>query len=282
MNKFIISGFADEIDDKVDLQFKTLNELGISYFEPRGIDGKNISTLTEDEMVSLKEKMDKMGIKASSIGSPIGKMKIEDDFDKELEKFHNVIKVAKTLESKYIRMFSFYCGGENEKYRDKVMAYLKEYVKIAEKEGIILLHENEKDIYGDIPERIVDIFENVKSDNLKAVFDPANFVQCGVDTLKAFDMLKEHIEYMHIKDALSTDGSVVPAGYGNGNVKEIISSLDKMGWSGFLSLEPHLGTFGQLKQLELDDKMLSLERKSDSSTFAIAHSALLKIINNKE
>ena len=278
MNGFIISGFSDEIDDRVDIQFETLNKLGISYFEPRGIDGKNVSQLTEEEMHSLKKKMDKHGIKASSIGSPIGKMKIDGNFEEELEKLANVIKAAKILEAKYVRMFSFYCGGENEKYRDRVISYLKEYVKIAEKEGVVLLHENEKDIYGDIPERICDIFEQVKSDNFKGVFDPANFIQCGVDPLKAFDTLNEHVEYMHVKDALFSDGSVVPAGCGDGKIKEIISCLEKKGWKGFLSLEPHLGSFGQLKSLELDGKMLSLE-KSDGATFAAAYNALLKILN---
>ena len=72
MENFILSGFSDEIDASIDVQFDHLQKLGIHYFEPRGIDGKNISDLTFAETKELKQKMDNSGIKASSIGSPIG------------------------------------------------------------------------------------------------------------------------------------------------------------------------------------------------------------------
>ena len=73
-----ISGFSDEISQSVDMQFDVLNKLGIRYFEPRGIDGKNISALTDEEVILLKEKMNKAGIKVSSISSPIGKIKLTE------------------------------------------------------------------------------------------------------------------------------------------------------------------------------------------------------------
>ena len=150
---------------------------------------------------------------------------------------------------------------------------------LAEKEGVILLHENEKDIYGDIAIRCKDIFENVKSPALKGVFDPANFVQCGQKTFPdAFDMLSPYIVYMHIKDAMFSDGKVVPAGYGEGCVQEILNALYESGYEGFVSLEPHLGNFAGLADLELDDTMLQLE-ESGPDKFSLAHSALTKIIN---
>ena len=85
MSNFIISGFADEIDKNVKIQFDHLNKLGMSYYEPRFIEDKNISELNEDEAKFLKSQMDEYGIKASSIGSPIGKIKITDDFEPHME-----------------------------------------------------------------------------------------------------------------------------------------------------------------------------------------------------
>ena len=79
MREFMISGFSDEIDANIDVQFSVLNKLGIKYFEPRGINGKSIAALTDDEVAELKAKMDECGIKASSIGSPVGKVKITDE-----------------------------------------------------------------------------------------------------------------------------------------------------------------------------------------------------------
>lgn len=274
-----ISGFSDEIDSNIDIQFEVLGKLGIKYFEPRGINGKNISELCDEEVISLKEKMDKAGIKVSSIGSPIGKIKLSDDFEAHFELFKRVCRTAKMLESKYIRMFSFYHDGEEwtEEERNEVFEKLEKMIEYAKKEGIVLLHENEKDIYGDNAERCEDLMKNLYCDNFKAVFDCANFVQCGQCTLEAFEKLEKYIEYMHIKDAKKEDGTVVPAGKGDGNMEYILKTLFSKGYDGYLSLEPHLGSFEGLAALEIDDKMENLP-KGGEGTFTVAYNALCRIL----
>ena len=277
MSEFFLTGFSDEIDEKITKQFEHLKKLSISYFEPRGINGKNISDLEDSEVSSLAEEMKRYGIKASSIGSPLGKIKITDDFSPHLEKLERTIKTAKALGTRYIRMFSFYIPrGENPtNYRSEVIERLKVMTAIAAKNDIILLHENEKDIYGDIASRCKEILSEVNSPNLKAVFDPANFVQCGQDTLEAYELLKPYIVYMHIKDA-KKDGTVVPAGYGEGNVEAILKMLYEKGYEGFLSLEPHLGSFKGLENLELNDDILKREG-STPEKFTLAYDALKDI-----
>ena len=282
MLKYHISGFSDEIDSDIKVQFEHLNKLGIKYFEPRGINGTNISALTLDEAKQLKETMDKYGIKASSIGSPIGKIGIKDEFEPHLEKLAHTIEIAKILGTKYIRIFSFFIPKEDDPaiYRDEVMARMKAMTALAGKEGVILLHENEKDIYGDIAVRCKDILDTVDSDNLRAVFDPANFVQCDQVTYPdAYEMLKDHVVYMHIKDALFADNSVVPAGHGDGRVRDILKALSDRDYEGFLSLEPHLGSFDGLGDLEVGDEMLSLT-KSDAGKFTLAYNSLKKILDD--
>ena len=252
MSEFILSGFADEIDPMLDTQLKVMNELDIGYIEVRGIDAKNISKYTPEEIKEIKKKFDAAGIKVSSIGSPVGKIHITDPMDDHIAEFKNIIEIAKIMETKYIRLFSFYMPKDEEysKYRDEVLKRMKMFVDTAKGSGLVLLHENEKGIYGDTADRCLDILESVGSDILRAVFDPANFVQCGEETYpRAFDMLKDHIEYMHIKDALK-DGTVVPPGAGEGKVKEILTALKARNYSGFLSLEPHLATFVGLASLE--------------------------------
>lgn len=279
-NWYTISGFADEIDESTDIQFSHLNEIGVGYFEPRGIDGKNISDLTDDEARALKEKMDRYGIKVSSIGSPIGKIKITDDFEPHMEKLAQTIRTMKILEAKYIRMFSFYIpDGQYDEYRDEVMRRMKAMTALAEKEGIILLHENEKGIYGDTAPRCREILDTVASPNLKAVFDPANFVQCGQVTYPdGFELMKGQIEYMHIKDCLE-DGDVVPSGYGIGHVEEILKALKESGWTGFLSIEPHLGSFTGLSGLsEEDSTRLESKERSSAEKFDLAFNALNDIL----
>lgn len=281
MAYYKISGFADEIAESVDTQFEVLNKLGMGYFEPRGIDGKNISRLTDEEVAHLKERMAAAGIKISSIGSPIGKMKLEDDFTEHFAKFQRVVEIAKLLDTKYIRMFSFYhAGGDvwTAEEREVVLARLRQMIAYAKEQDIVLLHENEKDVYGDTADRCADLMKELYCDNFKAVFDPANFVQCGQDTKYAYSILKDYIEYMHIKDAILETGRVVPAGMGDGNLEYILGELFKNGYDGYLSLEPHLGSFAGLADLELDDKMLDLPQ-SGEGTFTLAYRALCDILD---
>jgi len=274
-----LSGFSDEISSDISVQFEVLNKLGIKYFEPRGIDGKNISELSEEEVLNLKEKMEMAGIKVSSVGSPVGKIKITDDFKEHFEMFKSVVKTAKVLGSKYIRIFSFYADGDwTTEKENEVFSRLEKMIAYAKENGVTLLHENEKDIFGDTKEKCLILAERLSCENFALVFDPANFVQCGENTIKAFELLKPYIEYLHIKDS-KEDGTIVPAGEGEGNIDYILKELFKDGFDGFISLEPHLGTFEGLAALELDDKMLNLP-KGGEGTFSLAFNKLNEIINN--
>ena len=272
-----ISGFSDEIAPEINAQFEGLNRLGIKYFEPRFVDGKNISKLTEAELVALKAKMDSFGIKVSSIGSPVGKVKLSDDFDEHFEIFKNVVLAAKILESKYIRIFSFYHDGGDwtAEERAEVISRLKKMIDYAKEQNVVLLHENERAIYGDTAERCLDLMKELYCDNFKSVFDPANYVLCGVDTKAAFDMLQPYTEYMHIKDA--TADEVVPSGMGDGNLEYILKKLFEGGFDGYLSLEPHLGNFIGLANLEVGDIMKGLPEGGEG-TFTLAYNALNKIL----
>ena len=135
-----ISGFSDEIDSDIDIQFAVLNKLGIKYYEPRFINGKNISELCDKEVYSLKEKMDNAGISASSIGSPIGKVKLNDDFEKHFELYKRVCRTAKILQCQYIRIFSFYHDSDvwTEDERVLVLERLSKMIAYAKEENLIL------------------------------------------------------------------------------------------------------------------------------------------------
>ncbi|MBQ8802216.1 MAG: sugar phosphate isomerase/epimerase [Tyzzerella sp.] len=276
-----ISGFSDEITEITKEQFEALNKFGIHYFEPRGIDGKNISSLTEEEMYDLKKLMDEYGIKVSSIGSPIGKIKVTEDFEAHFEVLKNVVKAAKILDTKYIRVFSFYHEKDTEwteEERTEVFRRMKIMIDYAKEEDVILLHENEKHIYGDTADRCLELMKEFYGPNFKAIFDPANFVQSDEDTKRAYAMMKPYIAYMHIKDAESHKGAVVPAGHGDGNVEYILRDLFATGYDGFLSLEPHLGNFKGFADLEIEAKAQDKVFGGEEA-FKLAHQSLLEILD---
>lgn len=280
MSNFVLSAFGDEIDERLERQLEVLEDHGIKHIEMRGVNGKCIVDYSLEEVKEIKRQLDERGFKLSAIGSPIGKISIVDDFESHLQLFKHTLEIARIMEVRHIRMFSFFIPqGENpNKYRDEVINRWRQFVKAAEGYDVILLHENEKDIYGDTAERCLDLLETMNCDYVKAIFDPANFVQCDVKTYpEAYELLKDHIEYMHIKDALYSDHEVVPAGHGDGKVKETLSALQDRGFEGFLSLEPHLGNFKGFAELEQGNVELK-ETGDGPRRFSIAAGALNKIL----
>ncbi|OMF18514.1 sugar phosphate isomerase [Paenibacillus sp. FSL H8-0548] len=254
----MISGFSDEISSDFDTQLEVVSKLGMRYISLRGIDGRNIGEFSVDEIKeSVLPRLQKAQIGVSSIGAPIGKVFVNDEegFAEQKLMLDRLCQITNLLNCKYIRIFSFYIPkGENaDRYKDQVISKLKEYADIAGKHNIILLHENEKDIYGDIARRCHDILKSVASPYFKAIFDFANFVQCGEDTAECYELLKDEIVYIHIKDAVSTDSQNVVCGTGEGKIPEILAQAIASGYKGFLTLEPHLVLFDSLKDLELED-----------------------------
>lgn len=247
MSIFKLCAFADEADPALSGQIEAMHDNGIEFLEMRGVDGKNVTELTTDEMKKVRARLDSEGIKVWSIGSPIGKVEIDCDFEKYLELYRHTLELANIAGAEKMRIFSFFMSPEDApKNKNKVIEYLGRMAEIAKDSGIVLCHENEKDIYGDIPERCVDIHSAIPE--LRAVFDPANFVQCGADTLKAWEMLKPYIDYMHMKDA-GADMVIVPAGKGVANVPKLLENYAEIG-GGIITLEPHLFEFVGLAGLE--------------------------------
>lgn len=247
MSIFKLCAFADEADPAVSGQIDALHGNGIELIELRGVDGKNVTELTCDEMRELRRRLDGEGIKVWSIGSPIGKIDIDGDFDAHVELFRHTLELANIAGAEKLRMFSFFMNPEDApKYKNKVIEQLGVLVDVAKDSGVVLCHENEKDIYGDIASRCVDIHKALPE--LRAVYDPANFVQCDQDTLEAWDLLAPYIDYMHMKDA-GTDKVIVPAGEGAGNVPKLLENYAAIG-GGVITLEPHLYEFVGLAGLE--------------------------------
>jgi 3-dehydroshikimate dehydratase len=243
---FRISCFADEISADLREQIEVMERNKIKYVELRSVWDKNVLDLSDGELDEVKNRLLEAGIAVSSIGSPIGKAYIEDDFGKHLDRFKRAIDTALRMESRYIRVFSFYIREDKyAMYEDTVIDRLKQMLRIATDNDIILLHENEADIFGESSTRCLQLFESINSSSFRAVFDPSNFVVAGEDVLnESFMKLKGHIEYIHVKDSVKGTGEIVVAGKGDGRLREILDALrDREDM--FVSLEPHLSLAGK-------------------------------------
>lgn len=248
MSNIKLYAFADEASSQMSGQIAAMIRNGLDGLEIRGVDGTNISDISLEKAKEVHKMMDNNGLQVWSIGSPIGKIRLDEDFQAHLERYRHTLEIANILGSNNIRLFSFYMPKDEDPalYRQQVIDRMGQILEIGRGAAINICHENEKGIYGDTADHCLDLFRALPG--LKGIFDPANFVQCGEDTLRAWEMLKSYIHYLHIKDALS-DGSVVPAGKGHGNVAAIIKNYLAQGGTA-MTLEPHLTVFDGLKDLE--------------------------------
>jgi sugar phosphate isomerase/epimerase len=242
-----LTGFADEISPELEEQLETLAQESIGYMELRSVWDTNVLDLSDDELDRIKYATAQRGLRISSIGSPIGKVPVTNPFGPHLERFRRALRAADVMEAPYVRVFSFFIPEDQEPghYREEVIDRMGIMAGEAEDSGVTLLHENEKEIYGDVPSRCLDILAGVGSPALRAAWDAANFVQCGVRPYKeGYAPLRPYVEYVHVKDALSGSDRVVPAGEGDGQLPETLSALRASGFDGFFSLEPHLASAG--------------------------------------
>ena len=250
MANIILSAFADEYADSFEEQLVGLCKLGISHIEIRHVNKKNISVLTKTEVLEVKELLDKYGIKVSAIGSPLGKIKLDGDIDGHIETAKRIFEYANILGAKFVRVFSFYApvGRNIVEMKDEAFSALCRLLEAAKEYGVVLCHENEAKIYGDIPARCRELLDAFP--DLMCVYDMGNFVLEGVDPYpEAYRLLKDRIAYFHIKDALSA-GAIVPPGCGEAKIAEILAEHKKdADCDFFVSLEPHLELFSGLNAL---------------------------------
>ena len=281
MANFLISAFSDEYSPNFAEQLDGMKSLGIGYIEPRGIDKNNISTLSDAALFSVRRMLDDASIGISAIGSPIGKITLEDDFDAYMAQYDQILRAAEILGTNRIRMFSFFIpeGEDPRKYRDGVLRRLDVLISRAAKKNILLCHENESRIYGEKLSECVDLMEQFGTD-MKFVFDPCNFVQAEVDTWEAYKELKPWIEYLHIKDA-TAEKAICPAGEGIGHISEILADCNKLDRDIFVTLEPHLRVFDGLNNLSnMDDIVMRYQYNSSKEAFTAAFNALDSIIKS--
>ena len=266
-----LCAFADEADRLLEGQIKALNENNITYLEVRGINGKSVAAFTAEEAKEYQKILTDNGVAVWSVGSALGKVDINCDFNEYKNTVRHVCEMANIFKTDKIRMFSFYKAYEE---RNKVIDYLSEMVEIGNEYGVLMCHENEKGIYGDVADRCVDVLDNVKG--IKCVYDPANFIQCGEKADKTLSLLHHRAIYFHIKDVIEQTQQIVPAGYGDGKIDKLIADVkdDKV-----LTLEPHLSSFIGFKNIDNTEMKHKFAFANSREAFDAAVKATKDLLN---
>ncbi len=246
-----LSAFADEVTEDFRSQVEFLAKERVGYIEPRFVNRKNIMDLNRSELDEARRMIRDHGLKVSAIGSPIGKVKLDEPFEPHLDKFKHAVDLAQFFETPFIRMFSYYApeGKNIDDYRDQVLERMAAKVQVVEGTDVTMVHENEAHIYGHTAENCADLVEAVGSDRLRLAYDPANFVwgeKITNNVEVCWPVMKPYVVHIHIKDWKlgAPDVGSLP-GQGDGQIKELLAELAAMNYDGCMTMEPHLKTGGQ-------------------------------------
>ncbi|MBR2466505.1 MAG: sugar phosphate isomerase/epimerase [Clostridia bacterium] len=278
MARFVLSAFADEAGSSIDEQIAALRENEIDYIEPRNIGGKGILELSDEEILEVKKKLDDAGIKVGSLGSPIGKYPIDGEFAPHFEKTKRAVEICKLLETKNIRMFSFFTSQDKlAEVKDEVISRLREMVAYGKKNGIRFCHENESAIYGQMPAEVKELLTEIP--DMYGIFDAANYRMNGADVDAGIDATLTRLAYLHIKDAIYGEQMIVPAGEGEGKIAEVLNKVnDATDEVIYLTLEPHLKLFDAYKDIDEHELKNKYVFKTNREAFDFAANALKKLL----
>lgn len=288
--KWPVSAFADEAGGTIEQQITALQNAGLDRIDLRHVNGHNITALPLDEAKAVREKLDAAGITVAMYGSPIGKIDIADDVQIDLDRLAHLAALKPVLGCNAVRMFSYYNRKENlphDQWQASVLDNMKQLVALAQQHGMVLYHENERHIFGDLVKDVVvlrDECRDAAPDTFKMIFDFDNYNQSGEDVWEAWQVLGDTSDAIHLKESKKQpDGKYfhVPVGTGDGHVQRILQTLADRGWTGPLTLEPHLshsdavmatGPSGESNQ--------ALKDMTQAQTFQVAADAAIAILTD--
>ena len=235
-----LSAFSDEAGSSADQQINALLRAGLRLIDIRNIDGHNITELPIEQAKIVKAKLDDHGITTQMLGSPIGKIEVDDELLLDIDKLNHLGEMAPIFGCGAVRMFSYYNKSElaHDEWQKLTLERLETLRDRAEKMGLILYHENERHIFGDLTAD-VETLADLRNASFKLIFDFDNYQQSGEDVWATWERLRDRTDAIHLKDS-TEDNRHVPVGEGNGQIEKILADAVAIGWSGPLTLEPHL------------------------------------------
>ncbi len=239
------SGIADEAGDDIQTQIKAHKELGWHHIELRKVSGVAVGDLSDRAFDETAEALSDAGIAISDFGSQLCNWArpITTHLDLDRHELARSIPRMQRTGCPFIRIMSYpNAGWPEDEWKEEVFNRIKVLAQMAEDGGVTLVHENCNGYGGLGPAQTLELLEHVDSPALKLVFDTGNTIGHGQDSWDYYSQVKEHVVYVHIKDARKQDGKTVFTfpGEGDGKVARIVKDLLDSGYEGGISIEPHL------------------------------------------
>jgi sugar phosphate isomerase/epimerase len=256
---YYFSGIGDEAANRIDDQIRAIKALGWTNLEARNVEVPgypkgNIHDIPDAAFEILVEKVQAADVHINCFGSAIGNWgkQIDESGETSLAETRRAIPRMQRLGTKFVRVMSFAVRPEEDQMAQERFRRLREITKMFLDAGIQPVHENCMNYGGMGWPFTLELLENVPG--LKLVFDTANPVFNDdrskpepwkkQDPWEFYEHVKQHVVHVHVKDArwnnAKNDADYTMPGDGDGKVREILTDLIKSGYSGGISIEPHV------------------------------------------
>ncbi len=249
IDKKRLTGIADEGAASIEGQLELHKSLGWDSIELRFVDGVNVCEMDDAAFDKVASAIEEAEFRTVAFGSAIANWSrsAEDPFERDRDDLLRSVPRMHRLGCPYIRIMSYMPGSlQGEEWASAAINRVKELTRIASGEGVVLVLENCDGWAAKKPENFRRLFEEIPEKTLRVVFDPGNPLSHGDAPESVIDFFRaamDRIVHFHIKDCYPDDeGKAVHCFPGEGRCcnASFIAILEKMGYKGMYSIEPHM------------------------------------------
>ena len=263
-SKFKIGVISDEVSEDFDHACYVISkQFGLHWVELREVWGKNLQTVSDDEIARAQKILVKYELQVTDISSPLYKVDWpeaphsqygskedlhgadETKFNQQQEVLERSISLAKQFKTNKVRCFDFWRIDGVEPYRKAINAKLQEAAEFAAKQDVLLVLENEFECNTATGREAAATLAGIPSRNLALNWDPGNAVMRGeLDAYPGgWDALpKDRIHHCHVKNAVKdATGKIVwsPVDIGYIDWVAQFKALKGIGYANAVNLETH-------------------------------------------
>lgn len=238
---------SDEVSPHLTEALDWIQAQKLKHVEIRMVDGRNFIDLSDEEIERLHQEVLKRDLFVSALASPLFKCPLspdrpvptgdqfghaEEDVESHFRKLTRAFDIANMLDTKRIRIFSFWREAEPVVWFDEICVHLRKAARMAERAGMTLLLENEGACNGKYAAEVVELIERIQSPAMRMLWDPGNEEYGGRTSFPAgYALVRNHCEHVHLKHLYVAKGRFP--------LLDQLEALQRDQYNGLFSLETH-------------------------------------------
>jgi sugar phosphate isomerase/epimerase len=245
---FKLGVITDEISQDFEKAVGMAKEFGLQTVEIRSVWDKGPHALSDTDVAAIQAIVEAARMSVCAIASGFFKCPIDDQaaIAQHYENLRRCAKVAKQLDTRIVRGFTFWNTGQTEQIWPKILEHFQRAIEICEEEDVILGIENEHSTSIATARLLEQFLTDMAHPRIKAVWDPCNEVHAPGGERpypEGYERIKQWMVHFHLKDAApdpeTGKARCVPVGEGVIDYRGQLRALLASDYQGSVSLETH-------------------------------------------